>query len=74
MGTCYCVYAEANIDGRWYSLCPYFKGKNGKNKANCLFEAKSVFYEVHLDLQSRNIGWESRTIFPKGFGKCFTKT
>ena len=71
MGTCYCVYVEANIDGRWYSLCPYFKGKDGKYKADCLFEAKSVFYEVHLDLQSRNIGWGIPDDISEGLQEVF---
>lgn len=74
MGTCYNVYAEANIDGRWYSLCPYFKGNDCAFKADCLFEAKFIFLRFTLISRAATMAGASPTIFPKDSGKCFMKT
>lgn len=57
MGVYYNLYAEANIDGRWYCLCPFFKDKAGSYKTGNLFWAQSVFQEVHYDLESKNTGF-----------------
>ena len=27
MSVYYSVYAEANVDGHWYNLCPFFKNR-----------------------------------------------
>lgn len=56
MSVYYSVYAEANVDGHWYNLCPFFKNRDGVYKTGCLFWAQSAFREIHYDLQSRAIG------------------
>ena len=56
MSTYYSVYAEANVDGKWYSLCPYFKGKVDKPKTGCIFWAQSRFWEVNNDLEGFALG------------------
>ena len=56
MSTYYSVYAEANIDGKWYSLCPYFRNNKGETKTNAIFWAQSVFWEVNNYLEDSMIG------------------
>lgn len=56
MSVYYNVYAEANIDGKWYSLCPYFMGGKDKAETGCIFWAQSVFWEVNNDLEGFAIG------------------
>ena len=51
MSTYYSVYAEANVDGKWYCLCPYFKTGKENLKTHSLFWAQSVFYDVYNDLE-----------------------
>lgn len=56
MSTYYSVYAEANIDGKWYSLCPYFRNNKGETTTNAIFWAQSVFWEVNNYLEDFMIG------------------
>ena len=56
MSTYYSVYAEANIYGKWYSLCPYFRNNKGETKTNAIFWAQSVFWEVNNYLEDFMIG------------------
>lgn len=42
MSVYYTVYAEVNIDGKWYSLCPYFKDKDGNPKPKYLHDNTAV--------------------------------
>ena len=57
MSTYYSVYAEVNIDGKWYNLCPYYKDIDGRFKTRPLFWAQSAFYEVNNDLQSHQCSY-----------------
>lgn len=57
MSTYYSVYAEANVDGKWYSLCPYFKNSKGEKKTGCIYWAQSRFYDVYCDLEDYARGW-----------------
>lgn len=57
MGTYYSVYAEASVDGKWYSLCPYFRIDKDKDlKTHSIFWAQSIFWEVHNELEDHAIG------------------
>ena len=56
MSTYYIIYAEANIDGKWYSLCPFFKSAKGELKTDSIFWAQSQFYEANLSLREHAIG------------------
>ncbi len=56
MSVYYSVYAEANIDGKWYSLCPYFKNNKGELKTNSIFWAQSAFWEIHNELEEHLLG------------------
>lgn len=57
MSTYYNIYAEANIDGKWYSLCPYFKIDKDKNPiTSSIYWAQSIFWEVNNDLEEYAIG------------------
>lgn len=56
MGVYYSVYAEANVDGKWYSLCPYFKNDKGEPKTHSIFWAQSLFYDVNNDLEDYALG------------------
>ena len=47
MSTYYSIYAEANVDGKWYSLCPYFKNDKGEPKTHSIFWAQSAFWDVN---------------------------
>ena len=56
MSTYYSVYAEANVDGKWYSLCPYFRIDKDKDlKTHSIFWAQSLFWEVHNELEDHAI-------------------
>ena len=52
MSTYYNVYAEVNIDGKWYNLCPYYKDNDGRFSTHSLFWAQSAFYEVNNELRA----------------------
>ena len=56
VSTYYSVYAEVNIDGHWYSLCPYFKDKSGAVKTSCIYWAQSAFWEVCNELETYALG------------------
>lgn len=55
MGAEYIVYAEVNVDGKWYCLNPYYKKKDGSLMSGYLFYCCSNFTPVHYDLQGMNI-------------------
>ena len=71
MSVCYSIFAEVNIDGKWYNLCPYYRAQNGKVKTHSIFWAQSVFTEVYYHLSEYAIGcgipedmsWGLREIF-----------
>ena len=56
MSTVYTVYAEANVDGKWYSLCPYFMNNKGETRTHSIFWAQSAFWEVNNYLEGYMIG------------------
>ena len=56
MSTCYSIYAEANVDGKWYSLCPYFKNDKGEAKTHSIFWAQSAFWDVNNELEDHSLG------------------
>lgn len=56
MSTVYTVYAEADVDGKWYSLCPYFMNNKGETKTHSIFWAQSAFWEVNNYLEDFMIG------------------
>ena len=56
MSTYYEVYAEANIDGKWYSLCPYFRNNEGETKTHAIFWAQSAFWEANNYLEDFMVG------------------
>ena len=56
MGVYYSVYAEANVGGKWYSLCPSFICNGKHSKPNSLFWAQSVFWEVSNYLEGFSLG------------------
>ncbi len=56
MSTVYTVYAEADVDGKWYSLCPYFMNNKGETKTHSIFWAQSAFWEVNNYLEGYMIG------------------
>ncbi len=56
MSVYYSIFAEVNIDGKWYNLCPYFRDKNGKAKTHNIFWAQSIFTEVYYHLCEYAIG------------------
>ena len=56
MSVYYSVYSEANIDGRWYSLCPCFRDGSGQLRTASLYEEQTLFREVHNELRAHSIG------------------
>ena len=56
MSTYYSIYAEANVDGKWYSLCPYFKNDKGEAKTHSIFWAQSAFWDVNNELEDHSLG------------------
>ena len=44
------VYAEINVDGKWYNLSPYYKNKDGEYKTHPVFWMQSAFSEVYHEL------------------------
>ena len=55
MGVDYLVYAEVNVDGKWYSLCPQYKMNDGSLVTGPLYYCSSSFTPVHYELQSNSI-------------------
>ena len=51
MGVEYRVFAEVNIDGKWYNLSPSYLKKDGTPVTGPLFWACSSFSPVHYDLR-----------------------
>ena len=39
------------MDGKWYSLCPYFKNDKGEPKTHSIFWAQSAFWDVNNELE-----------------------
>lgn len=56
MSTYYFVFAEVNVDGKWYNLSPYYKNKAGEFKTHPIFWMQSDFYEVYEDLRGFSQG------------------
>ena len=56
MSTYYSIYAEANVDGKWYSLCPYLKNDKGEAKTHSIFWAQSAFWDVNNELEDHSLG------------------
>ena len=56
MSVYYSVYAEANVNGKWYSLCPLFNCNGKQSKQHSLFWAQSVFWEVSNYLEGYSLG------------------
>ena len=56
MSVYYSVYAEANVDGKWYSLCPFFKNGKGEPRTSSIFWAQSIFSEVNYHLEDYILG------------------
>lgn len=50
------MYAEANVDGKWYSICPYYNNGKGELKTHSIFWAQSVFFEVSNYLEDYALG------------------
>ena len=73
MSVYYHVYAEVDIDGKWYSLCPYFKGKSGIAKTHSIFWAQSVFTEVYYHLCDYAIGHGVPEDMSEGLREIFHK-
>ena len=73
MSECYKIYAEVNVSGKWYSLCPYYKTTSGEYKVREIYFAQSIFRSIYYDLE----GWTEirgipddiseglRTLFPE---------
>ena len=57
MSVYYSVYAEANVDGKWYSLSPLFKTGKDDLKTHSIFWLQSLFYEVYNDLRGYALGY-----------------
>ena len=71
MSTYYSVYAEASVDGKWYSLCPYFKNSKGEKKTGCIYWAQSRFYDVYCDLEDYARGWGIPEDMSEGLREIF---
>ena len=56
MSTYYFVYAEVNVDGKWYNLSPYYRNRDGEYKTHPIFWMQSDFSEVYYELRQRSSG------------------
>lgn len=57
MGTLYTLYAEINIDGKWYNLNPYFRKPDGTFKMQPIYWARSVFWDVYCAIDDERIAF-----------------
>lgn len=57
MSTAYYVYAEIQVDGKWYNLSPTMKRPDGTFSVEPIYWAQSSFFDVYNDLESHSIGW-----------------
>ena len=55
MGTMYTLYAEVNVDGKWYSLNPYIRRPDGTFKMQPIYWARSVFWDVFCAIDEERI-------------------
>ena len=50
MSTAYYVYAEIQVDGKWYNLSPTMKRPDGTFSVEPIYWAQSSFFDVYNDL------------------------
>ena len=74
MSVYYSVYAEANVDGKWYSLSPLFKTGKDDLKTHSIFWLQSLFYEVYNDLKDYALGYGIPDDMSVGLREVFRET
>lgn len=79
MSTYYDIFAEVNVNGKWYGINPKMLKPNGMIKVRPIYWAQSVFWDCHCDLQDEAVArgvpddWseEMKKLFPENLDdKC----
>ena len=74
MSVYYSVYAEANVDGKWYSRSPLFKTGKDDLRTHSIFWLQSLFYEVYNDLKDYALGYGIPDDMSVGLREVFRET
>ena len=75
MGTRYYIYAEIQVNNKWYNLNPIMKKHDGSLVVRPIYDGASGFYDVYCELDEHRISsglpedmsTELRSVFHSNF-------